>query len=87
MSPAEGVEDPRLEQLVDGIVRLAAGELDARIEPSDQRDAIDAVITGVNLLAEELGHIYTDLRNAWPLERPCCVERRWSWSIWPRPTP
>ncbi len=63
MSPAEGVEDPRLEQLVDGIVRLAAGELDARIEPSDQRDAIDAVITGVNLLAEELGHIYTDLEE------------------------
>ena len=63
MSPAEGAEDPRLELLVDGIVRLAAGELDARIEPSKERDAIDAVITGVNLLAEELGHIYTDLEE------------------------
>ncbi|XAS63775.1 EAL domain-containing protein [Micrococcaceae bacterium Sec5.8] len=63
MSPGECVEDPRLEQLVDGIVRLAAGELNARIEPSEQRDAIDAVITGVNLLGEELGHIYADLEE------------------------
>ncbi|MET3810823.1 EAL domain-containing protein [Arthrobacter sp. UYEF3] len=63
MNPGEGVEDPRLEQLVDGIVRLAAGELNARIEPSEQGDAIDAVITGVNLLAEELGHIYADLEE------------------------
>ncbi|MGO4190053.1 putative bifunctional diguanylate cyclase/phosphodiesterase [Arthrobacter sp. YAF17] len=55
--------DPRLQQLVDGIVRLAAGELDARIEPSERRDEIDAVITGVNLLGEELGHIYRDLEE------------------------
>ncbi len=63
MNPTDGVEDPRLQELVDGIVRLAAGELSARIEPSDRRDAIDAVITGVNLLAEELGHIYSDLEE------------------------
>ncbi|MDQ0755835.1 bifunctional diguanylate cyclase/phosphodiesterase [Arthrobacter sp. B3I4] len=55
--------DPRLQLLVDGVVRLAAGELDARIQPSERRDDIDAVITGVNLLAEELGHIYTDLEE------------------------
>lgn len=55
--------DPRLQLLVDGIVRLAAGELDARIEPSERRDEIDAVITGVNLLAEELGHIHTELEE------------------------
>lgn len=63
MGPEEGIEDPRLQELVDGIVRLAAGELDARIEPSEQRDAIDAVITGVNLLAEELGYIHSDLEE------------------------
>lgn len=58
-----GVDDPRLEQLVDGIVRLAAGELAARIEPSELGDAIDAVITGINLLAEELGHIHAELED------------------------
>ena len=63
MKPVEGSEDPRLEHLVDGIVRLAAGELDARIEPSERGDAIDAVITGINLLAEELGHIYAELEE------------------------
>lgn len=59
----ESVEDPRLQQLVDGVVRLAAGDLDARIEPSEHRDDIDAVITGVNLLAEELGHIHSELEQ------------------------
>ncbi|MBT8162973.1 MULTISPECIES: bifunctional diguanylate cyclase/phosphodiesterase [Arthrobacter] len=60
MSPRKSVQDPRL---VNGVVRLAAGDLDARIEPSEQRDEIDAVITGVNLLAEELGHIHADLEQ------------------------
>lgn len=63
MSLRKGVEDPRLQLLVDGIVRLAAGELDARIEPSEHRDDIDAVITGVNLLAEELGHVHAELEQ------------------------
>src|SRR5512141_738729 len=63
MTLRKSVEDPRLQLLVDGVVRLAAGELDARIEPSEHRDDIDAVITGVNLLAEELGHIHSDLEQ------------------------
>lgn len=63
MTLRKGVEDPRLQLLVDGIVRLAAGELDARIEPSEHRDDIDAVITGVNLLAEELGHVHSELEQ------------------------
>lgn len=61
MSSGDDADDPRLQQLVEGIVRLAAGDLDARIEPSDLRDDIDAVITGVNLLAEELSYIYSNL--------------------------
>jgi len=56
-------EDPRLQQLVEGVVRLAAGDLSARIQPSEKRDDIDAVITGVNLLAEELHYIYSDLEQ------------------------
>ena len=50
--------DPRLALLVDSIVRLSRGELSSRIEPSCARDEVDAVITGVNLLAEELEQVY-----------------------------
>ncbi|MEW1822994.1 EAL domain-containing protein [Arthrobacter sp. NPDC080031] len=63
MTSSESVEDTRLQQLVDGVVRLAAGDLDARIKPSEDRDDIDAVITGVNLLAEELGYIHSELEE------------------------
>lgn len=63
MSSGKGVGDPRLQQLVDGVVRLAAGELDSRMVPSEKGDEIDAVITGVNLLAEELDYIYSDLEQ------------------------
>ncbi len=50
--------DPRLALLVESIVRLSRGELSSRIEPSSARDEVDAVITGVNLLAEELEQVY-----------------------------
>jgi diguanylate cyclase (GGDEF)-like protein len=51
-------KDPRLNLLVDSIVRLSRGELSSRIEPSEARDEVDAVITGFNLLAEELEQVY-----------------------------
>ncbi len=50
--------DQRLTQLIEGIVRLSRGDLASRIEPSAARDEIDAVIIGVNLLAEELEQVY-----------------------------
>lgn len=55
--------DPRLGLLLDGIVKLAAGDLNARIEVSDARDEIDAVIMGTNLLAEDLQIIYAELEQ------------------------
>ncbi|MEO5833086.1 MAG: EAL domain-containing protein [Nakamurella sp.] len=55
------VEDPRLNQLVDLIVELASGDLAARMTPSPARDTIDAVITGINLLADELNAVYQHL--------------------------
>lgn len=55
--------DPRLALLVDGIVRLSRGELEARIVPSPARDHVDAVITGVNLLAEELQLVYAEFED------------------------
>ncbi|MFJ5954462.1 putative bifunctional diguanylate cyclase/phosphodiesterase [Paenarthrobacter sp. NPDC092416] len=56
-------KDPRLGLLLDGIVRLAAGDLNTRIEVSDARDEIDAVIMGTNLLAEDLQIIYEELEQ------------------------
>src|SRR5664279_6309607 len=56
-------EDPRLDRLVDLVVRLASGDLAARLEPSLARDAVDAVITGINLLADELEEMYQDLEQ------------------------
>jgi diguanylate cyclase (GGDEF)-like protein len=46
--------DPRLEQLVELVVQLASGELAVRMPPSPAADDIDAVIVGINMLAEEL---------------------------------
>src|SRR3954451_21751622 len=46
--------DPRLEQLVELVVQLASGQLAVRMRPSAAADDIDAVIVGINMLAEEL---------------------------------
>ena len=51
---SEQFDDGRLDELVDLIVQLASGNLSMRLEPSPARDSLDAVITGINLLAEEL---------------------------------
>ncbi len=56
-------DDGRLDEVVDLIVRLASGDLTARLEPSSNRDSIDAVITGINLLADELHTIYQTLEE------------------------
>ncbi|WP_457964837.1 EAL domain-containing protein [Arthrobacter sp. D1-29] len=55
--------DPRLTQLLDGIVRLASGDLQSRIEVSPARDELDAIIMGTNLLAEDLQIIYEELEQ------------------------
>ena len=56
-------EDTRLQQVVDGIVRIAAGDLSTRIRTSPRRDDVDAVITGINLLAEELNSVYQEFEE------------------------
>ena len=56
-------EDTRLNQIVEGIVRIAAGDLSARIPISPARDQVDAVSTGINLLAAELDDIYRDFEQ------------------------
>jgi diguanylate cyclase len=53
--------DERLERLVDHVVRLASGDLGARLDPSPAADRIDAVVVGINMLAEELEWLNQDL--------------------------
>jgi len=53
----------RLDSIVDLIVQLASGDLNARVEPSPARDAIDAVTIGINLLADELQDVYMQLEQ------------------------
>ena len=56
-------DDPRLSRLLEGIVRLASGDLQSRIEVSPARDELDAIIMGTNLLAEDLQIIYEELEQ------------------------
>ena len=55
---SDPIDERRLDDLVDLIVQLASGDLSARMQPSPARDSVDAVITGINLLAEEIGRAH-----------------------------
>ncbi len=55
--------DPRLPKLVDWIVAVARGELRHEMTPSSARDDVDAVITGLNLLVEELDTVYQQFED------------------------
>lgn len=59
--PTEADHDERLARLVDHVVELASGNLAARLEPSAASDRIDAVVVGINMLAEELEWLSRDL--------------------------
>lgn len=56
-------DDARFALLLEGIVQLASGDLSSRIEISENRDELDAIIMGVNLLAEDLQVIYAELEQ------------------------
>jgi len=47
-------EDPRIESILAAITKIAAGNLDTRIEISDALDEFDGIATGINMLAEEV---------------------------------
>ncbi len=48
------MSDSRIQTVLELIHALAAGNLQARREPSDRADELDAVIEGLNMLGEEL---------------------------------
>jgi PAS domain S-box-containing protein len=47
-------EDPRIDSILAAITKIAAGNLDTRIEISDALDEVDGIATGINMLAEEV---------------------------------
>ncbi len=59
-TPESGGDD-RLGQLVELVVELASGDRGARMTPSPASDEIDAVVVGINMLAEELQALDADL--------------------------
>lgn len=55
LSPGAGAGfDPRLARLLEVVMRLAAGDLSARVEITGDEDELDAIGLGLNMLAEEL---------------------------------
>jgi two-component system, cell cycle sensor histidine kinase and response regulator CckA len=54
MSTAPESFDRRLEATVELAISIASGDLSARLEVSERGDAIDAIATALNMLAEEL---------------------------------
>lgn len=57
-------EDLRLWQVLETLLSLAAGNLGARVPPSSADDDMAAVATGVNMLAEEMQALVSDLAEA-----------------------
>ncbi len=47
-------EDPRIQEILNLIYELAVGNLEARGTVSENDDNLDGIITGLNLLAEEI---------------------------------
>jgi two-component system, cell cycle sensor histidine kinase and response regulator CckA len=68
MSPPESF-DARLEATVELAISIASGDLNARLEVSEHGDAIDAIATALNMLAEELSVERTSRQRAEELLR------------------
>ncbi|MFF5793078.1 putative bifunctional diguanylate cyclase/phosphodiesterase [Paeniglutamicibacter sp. NPDC012692] len=58
--PTEGV-DPRIEQIVAAILKIADMDFDTGLRPGPRRDEIDAIIMGINAMSAELKLTYTTL--------------------------
>jgi len=53
-----------LDQILDLILQLASGNLEARLEPSAEGNELDALAVGLNMLAEELGTSVREHKHA-----------------------
>ncbi|MGL3807545.1 putative bifunctional diguanylate cyclase/phosphodiesterase [Paeniglutamicibacter sp. R2-26] len=53
--------DPRLDQIVSAILKIADMDFDTGLRPGPRRDEIDAIIMGINAMAAELKLTYSTL--------------------------
>jgi two-component system, sensor histidine kinase and response regulator len=58
------LQDPRLAEIEECLLRAISGDLSARAEVSDVLDGVDGIATGVNILVEELQLRLEELRDA-----------------------
>ena len=63
-SEAITTQDPRLNEVLELILQLTSGDLQAQVTPSDRGDALDAIITGLNMLGEELSVAFDNISEA-----------------------
>ena len=56
--------DPRFDHILEFVVRLVRGELQARLVPPETNDDLAGVIAGLNMLAEELSASVDSLKDA-----------------------
>lgn len=55
--------DPRIQQIVDAIVSISAGDFSVSLTPSVLRDDVDAIIVGIRAMAARLGDTYEALER------------------------
>ena len=56
--------DTRLRETLDVMAKLASGDLDARVAPSHRGDELDGVMTGLNVLAEQMSNEIGERKRA-----------------------
>ncbi|MGB7874966.1 MAG: sensor domain-containing diguanylate cyclase [Anaerolineales bacterium] len=65
MTPKEKTtQDPRLNEVLDLILQITSGNLEARGTPSEGGDELDAIITGLNMLGEEISAAFVQISEA-----------------------
>ncbi len=62
-SQENNTEDHRIQDILNLIYELAAGNLEARGTVSDNEDRLDGIIVGLNLLAEEIADSILEIRK------------------------
>ncbi|MGR6900041.1 EAL domain-containing protein [Glutamicibacter sp. V16R2B1] len=55
--------DPRIQDIVDSILKIAGGDFAVSLRPSQQRDDIDAIMVGIKAMANRLSGTYEELEQ------------------------
>lgn len=61
---AKPTQDPRLNEVLELILQITSGNIEARGTPSERNDEFDAIITGLNMLGEEMSAAFNQIGEA-----------------------